>query len=73
LDSEIHVLWAWSESIGFAWRNCPGVLEYWRTGVLGSKIEDSEVFSVLVFALLHYSITPLLQRNSEIRDTMSPF
>jgi len=34
------------------------VSEYWRIGVLGSKIEDSEIFSVLVLALLHYSITP---------------
>ena len=29
-----------------------GVLEYWV-----QRIEDSVVFSILVFALLHYSIT----------------
>ena len=50
---------------------CPEALPR-GVGVLGLKNRKLRGFSILAFALLHYSMTPLLQRNSEIADTVSP-
>ena len=62
-ESVVRVNWLCLEAMPWS----IGVLEYWV-----QRIEDSVVFSILVFALLHYSITPSPQRNSEITDTTSP-
>ena len=43
--------------------------EYWS---IGMKAEDYDVFLFLYLALLHYSITPLFQKDPEITVITNP-
>jgi hypothetical protein len=46
-----------------------GVLEDWS---IGMKAEDYDVFLFLYLPLLHYSITPLFQKDPEITGIINP-
>jgi len=72
---EIHVLWAWSETIGYA-IELAAVMECWSIGVLVSLLgqktsnfrnchviqENTQKSNLAPFALFHHSSTPLLQK-----------
>jgi hypothetical protein len=46
-----------------------GVLENWS---IGMKAEDYDILLFLYLAVLHYSITPLLQKDPEITGITNP-